>query len=111
MSCGVGCRCILDLTLLWRRLAAIGLIRPLAWELTYAPHVAKERKKGRKEKKKEKKEMQVEVHWSVRDLPNQQLWGWGLTICDVTSPPFNSNALSRLRTTGLKAMTLNFSCI
>ena len=37
MSCGVGLRCDSDLALLWLwcRLAAIPLIRPLAWELPY----------------------------------------------------------------------------
>ena len=38
MSYGVGCRCDSDLTLLWLccRLAAVALIRPLAWEPPYA---------------------------------------------------------------------------
>ena len=38
MSCGVGCRCCSDPALLWlwRRLAAIARIGPLAWE---PPHV------------------------------------------------------------------------
>ena len=42
MSCGVGRRCSSDPTLLWlwRRLAAIALIRPLAWEPQYAAGVA-----------------------------------------------------------------------
>ena len=42
MSCGVGCRHGLDPALLWLwpRLAAVALIRPLAWELTYAVGVA-----------------------------------------------------------------------
>ena len=35
MSCGVGCRHILDLVLLWHRLAAAAPVRPLAWELIY----------------------------------------------------------------------------
>ena len=39
MSCGVGHRCGLDpeLQWLWRRTAAVALIRPLAWE---PPHAA-----------------------------------------------------------------------
>ena len=56
MSCGVVCRCSSDLVLLWlwRRLAAVVLIRPLAWELPYATCAAKERKEEReKETKKE----------------------------------------------------------
>ena len=40
MSYGVGCRHGLDLALLWYRLVAAALIRPLAWELPYAAGVA-----------------------------------------------------------------------
>ena len=38
MSCGVGCRVGLDLSLpwLWCRLAAVAPIQPLAWEPPYA---------------------------------------------------------------------------
>ena len=47
MSCGVGCRCGSDMALLWLwcRLAAIALIRPLAWELPYASSAALKSKK------------------------------------------------------------------
>ena len=38
VSCDVGCRCGLELALLW--LAAVALIQPLAWELPYAAVVA-----------------------------------------------------------------------
>ena len=62
MSCGVGRRHGSDLALLWlwRMLAAVALIRPLAWEPPYAEDVAlkreRERKKERKrERKKERK--------------------------------------------------------
>ena len=54
MSCGVGHRPGLDpeLQWLWRRLPAVALIRPLAWELPYAAGAAvkitKEKKKNRK---------------------------------------------------------------
>ena len=50
MSCAVGCRHGLDLVLLWLwcRLAAIALIRPLAWELPYAAGVALEKTKTKK---------------------------------------------------------------
>ena len=42
MSCGVGCRHGSDPVLLWlwRRLAAVDLIRPLALELPYVVSVA-----------------------------------------------------------------------
>ena len=47
MSCGVGCRCGLDPTLLrlWRRPPATALIQPLAWELPYATSTALKKKK------------------------------------------------------------------
>ena len=40
MSCGVGHRHSSDLVLLWHRLAAAALIRPLVWELLYATEEA-----------------------------------------------------------------------
>ena len=52
MSCGVVCRGSSDLALLWHRLAAIALIRPLAWELAYAKGVALKRQRNEKKKKK-----------------------------------------------------------
>ena len=50
MSCGVGHRRSSDLVLLslWRRPAAITLIRPLAWELPYAMGAALKCKKKQK---------------------------------------------------------------
>ena len=53
MSCGVGRRHSSDLALLWLqcRLAALGPIGPLAWELPYAMGVAL--KSVKKKKKKE----------------------------------------------------------
>ena len=50
MSCGVGCRHGQDPALLWlwRRSAAVALIRPLAWELPYAEGVALKKKKKMK---------------------------------------------------------------
>ena len=49
-SCGMGCRCGLDLVLLclWCIPAAIAPIGPLAWELPFAAGVALKRKKERK---------------------------------------------------------------
>ena len=52
MSCGVGHGRGSDLALLWRwrRLAAVALIRPLAWEPLYAVDaVLKKTKKKKKE--------------------------------------------------------------
>ena len=58
MSGGVGCRCGLDLALLWMPLwlwprpAAVALIQPLAWENPYATgealkRLGKKKKRGR----------------------------------------------------------------
>ena len=50
MSRGADCRCGLDpmLLSLWCRLAAVALIRSLAWELPYAAGVAIKSKKKKK---------------------------------------------------------------
>ena len=54
MSCGVGHRHSLDLTLLWLwcRPAAVAPIQPLAWEPPYAMGAALEKTKKKKKKKK-----------------------------------------------------------
>ena len=54
VSYGVGHRHSSDLTLLWRRLAAAALIRPLVWELCYAAGRALKKKKKEEEEKKKK---------------------------------------------------------
>ena len=45
VSCGVSCRCSLDLVLLWLwcRLVGIAPIQPLGWECPYANGVALKR--------------------------------------------------------------------
>ena len=50
VGCGVGHRSVLDpeLLLLWCRLAAVALIRPLAWEPPYAVGVVLKRKQTNK---------------------------------------------------------------
>ena len=54
MSCGVACRCSLDLALLWLwcRLEAVDPIRPLAWEPPYATGLALRSKNKNKNKNK-----------------------------------------------------------
>ena len=56
VSCGVGrrCRCSLDVALLWlwRRPAAIALIRPLTWESPYAAGAAQDQEIAKRPKKK-----------------------------------------------------------
>ena len=61
MSCGVCHRCGSDLVLLWlwHRLAAIALIRPLAWEPPYAAGAAQEMAKRQKTKTKQNKTKRV----------------------------------------------------
>ena len=56
MSCGVGCRCGSDPTLLWlwHRLVATALIRPLAWQPPCAAGAAQEMAKSQKKKKKKR---------------------------------------------------------
>ena len=53
MSCGAGCRCSSDPTLLWlwSRPAAVAPIWPLAWELPYAESAAPGKKKDLKPEK------------------------------------------------------------
>ena len=55
-SCGVGCRCSSDPTLLWLwcRLTAAAPTRPLASEPPYAAGAAQEMAKRQKDKKKKK---------------------------------------------------------
>ena len=50
MSCGVGCRGGSDPVLLWHRLVATALIRPLAWEPPYTAGIAapQDKKGGRR---------------------------------------------------------------
>ena len=57
MNCGVVCRHGFDLALLWlwRRLAAVASIRPLAWEPPYAVSAALKSKKKKREKKEKKR--------------------------------------------------------
>ena len=59
MNCGIVHRHGSDLILLWlwRGLASVALIQPLAWEPPYAASAAlKKKKKEKKRKKKRKKE-------------------------------------------------------
>ena len=77
VSRGVGCRCGLDpeLLWLWHRPAATALIRPLAWEPSYAEGAAQAMaKKPEKDKKKkckdgERNEMTCLEHSNL-DLKN-----------------------------------------
>ena len=58
MSCGVGCRCGLDLVLLWLwcRQAATALIESLGWEPPCAVGAAPKRTKKKGKEEKEVKE-------------------------------------------------------
>ena len=76
MSCGVGCRCgwAPALLWLWSRLAAVSLIRPLAWDPPYAMGTAQ---KGEKERRRRKKKRHIvwlgtlavtQVHYLRKEL-------------------------------------------
>ena len=67
VSCAVGCRCSLDLVLLWlwRRQVATAPIRPLAWEPPYAAGVALKRTKDKK-----KKNLKDKYNITENDYPN-----------------------------------------
>ena len=75
MSCGVGCRRSLDPSLLWfwRRPAATGLIRPLAWEPPYAMGVALKRPKNKKIKREEVKEGMVALYHQIMSIKKREL--------------------------------------
>ena len=65
MSCGVGHRCGLHLVWLW--LAAVTLIRPLAWELPDGTGAALKKKKERKGKKKKETTSLIYYAYSVNN--------------------------------------------
>ena len=67
MNCGVGHRLGLDLALLWlwRRPAAVALIRPLAWEPPYATGVVLKSKNKNKNKNKTKQKTCGDSYLSV----------------------------------------------
>ena len=73
MSCGVGRRCGWDLgwLWLWRRLAAVAPIRPLAWKLPHAMGMALKKDKNTKSQSSEL----LELGWwrAVRSHVNSLL--------------------------------------
>ena len=82
MSCGGGCRRGLDSELLWvwRRLAAVALVGPLAWECLYAKSVALKTKNEKKTKNKKTQHQQKRnsrkplIRWeNLRRLTSQKL--------------------------------------
>ena len=70
MSCGVGCRCGSDPSLLWlwHRPGAAAPIRPLAWEPLYAEGAAQRNSKKDKTNKQTKK-------------PHFSAYPWGFLVC------------------------------
>ena len=71
MSCGAACRCSSDPVLLWLwcRLAAIALIRPLAWEPPYAMGAALEMAKRQKTKQKPKMAILLKAIYRCNVIP------------------------------------------
>ena len=81
MSCGVGCRFVLDPLLLWLwcRLAAVALIRPLAWEPPYAAGVALKNQKKKKKRIRDAKETRsTGLFWGADTDPS---------VCKLTPAP------------------------
>ena len=76
MSCGVGRRFGLDPALLWlwRRPAAVALIRPLAWEPSYAVDVALKRQKKNKQKNPQTR-VPVMAQWLTNPTRNHEVAG------------------------------------
>ena len=89
MSCGVGRRRGSDPALpwLWRRLVAMALIRPLAWDPLYAESVALEKAKRQKKKKKKKKKEDINLIYSPsmvkRDVSEMSYWC--IFFCNVSA--------------------------
>ena len=86
MSCGVGCRCSLNPALLWlwHMLAAVALIRPLAWELSDALGAALKRLKDQKQtNKKTGFGVPVVAKWLTNPTRNREVEGSipGLAQC------------------------------
>ena len=76
MHCGVGCRCGSDPVLLWlwRTLAAVAWIQPLAWELPYATGVAQKKERNKQTNKgKEAKEKGTSVQLKRQPLHPEKL--------------------------------------
>ena len=82
MTCGVGHRCGLNLSLLWlwRRLPTTAPIRPLAWEPPYAMGAALEKTKRQKKKKKKKC---ISSKWRFLAPPSHA------TTCSTHDPVFS----------------------
>ena len=78
MSCGVVCKCTLDLVLLclWWRLAATALILPLAWEPPYATSAALKRQKEEEERDQLNRPItRNEIECVIKTLPTNKCPG------------------------------------
>ena len=114
MSCGVGHRCSLDVTVLWlwRRLAVTASIQPLAWEPPYAAGAALKKKKKKKRPKKITSysftsQVVIRLKWNNR-LNLKNLSHRQLLRCYYFSDAGSFNTLSPLYSPLLPA--LGFRC-
>ena len=69
VSCGIGHWHSSDPTLLWCRLAAVALIRPLAWESPYAMGAALKRQKTKNKNKNKQKNPLHSKKMNLYQLP------------------------------------------
>ena len=72
MSCGVGCRCGLDLALLWlwHRLELTAPIPPLAWEAPYAMGTALKTKKKKLTALRKTNTLVITFIWKLKNKTN-----------------------------------------
>ena len=95
VRCGVSHRCSLNLALLWlwRRPAAVALMRPLAWETLYAVDAALKRKKKKKKKKPGSLKMPQDSLWETGLMPGARLKATILIKTATQSHPFDNELL------------------
>ena len=77
MSCGVGCRCGLDPTLLWlwRRPAVVAPVWPLAWELPCGTGIALKSKTNNQKLEIKKRGCANSLHFILKvELKQQKSW-------------------------------------
>ena len=86
-SCSVGRRCSSDpmLLWLWRRLAAVALIRPLAWEPPYAAGLALKKTKDKREKKEEEAAVILLTYSNSQQVhSSQKCMHWAITVNHIS---------------------------
>ena len=97
MSCGVGCRCRLDLMLLWCRPVATAQIRPLAWKPPCAVGVALKR--------------QQQKNYKSNEQVMAGLWAIAITLKKCNSKAMYLLSVADLLIPALLLSVLNFALL